>query len=82
MGILGKLFGRDSGESGGATATAPQEELSTECPHTTLLGRWDAVDDMGKPEKATMWVCDACQTEFSPEEGERLREPGRLRMDQ
>jgi hypothetical protein len=64
MGILDR-FRKNS------TSAAPAIEVA--CPHTALMGRWDSVDDMGKEEKITAFVCDACHQSFTPEEGRALR---------
>jgi hypothetical protein len=70
MGILDKLLGRNKRTQ---VVTKSREEIQAECPHTTLLARWDSVDDMGKNEKATSFVCDSCHAEFSPDETEAIR---------
>jgi hypothetical protein len=54
-----------------AATAGPLAEV--ECPHTALMGRWDSVDDMGKEDKITTFVCDACHQSFTPEEGRALR---------
>lgn len=77
MGILDRLFGRKSQQ---ATVTKSREEIQAECTHTTLLGRWDSVEDMGKEDKAVRFVCDSCHAEFSPEETERIREGHSTRL--
>jgi hypothetical protein len=46
------------------------------CPHLALVPRWDSVNDMGKPEKITSYICDGCHAPFSREEGERSRAEG------
>jgi hypothetical protein len=47
----------------------------------TLVPRWNSADDIGKPEKVSSFICEACETSFSREEGEQLQatEAERLR---
>lgn len=71
MGILDKLFGRNKRT---ATVTRTREEIQADCPHTTLLARWDSVEDMGKNDKATKFICDSCHAEFSPNQTDTIRE--------
>lgn len=70
MGIFDKFFG---GKTKVAAPAKSSAELQAECPHIALMGRWDAAGDMGKDDKVTAFICDACHTTFSPEEGRRLR---------
>lgn len=49
----------------------------SECRHVNLLRRWDSADDMGRPEKVSRYLCDACGASFSREEGDRLRRAAR-----
>ncbi len=68
MGFLDRLLGRKQ--------VQPVEEAEApapECPHAVLLPQWDSADDMGKPERATSYACEACHETFSREEGERLQ---------
>jgi len=46
------------------------------CPHTVLLTRWDSIDDIGHEDRATYYICEACQEKFSPEEAKLIRESG------
>jgi hypothetical protein len=45
-----------------------------------MTPRWDAIGDMGSDEKITSYHCEGCESDFSREEGDRLRatETGRL----
>jgi hypothetical protein len=53
----------------------PEEAIETPpCPHGVLMPRWDSVDDIGHEERATSYVCEACQETFTPEEAQVLRE--------
>ncbi len=81
MSFIARLLRRDKGgasqETGAAAVEAPP------CPHTALTARWDSVQDMGKDEKATSFLCTACNEEFTPEQATELRatEAERLRRD-
>ncbi len=81
MSFIARLLRRDKGESSKASATATVE--APPCPHTALTARWDSVQDMGNDEKATSFVCTACNDEFTPEQATELRatEAERLRRD-
>ncbi len=77
MSFITKLLRRDKGESAATAVEAPP------CPHTALTAKWDSVQDMGKDEKATSFVCTACGDDFTPEQAAELRatEAERLRRD-
>ena len=62
-----KLFGHK--KQAATTATMPQ----VECPHAVLVARWDSVEDMGKEDKATRFMCEACHEMFSPDEAREIR---------
>ena len=66
MGILDKLRTRTKEKR------APEAVAPAMCPHTALVPRWDQPGDIGKPEKVTLFVCDACGRSFPREEGERI----------
>jgi hypothetical protein len=70
MGVFDKIFNRKAGV---ATAS-PSTGVEVECPHIVLTGRWDSVQDMGKDELATAFICGACRQTFTPEEARMLRE--------
>jgi len=53
-----------------------------ECPHVTLVARWDRADDIGNNEAAAAFRCEACGEEFTPDEVERLRETERERLQE
>jgi streptomycin 6-kinase len=74
MGFLVKLFGGSKKQD---TAVA---EIAVACPHTVLVPRWDSVQDMGREDKATRFMCEACHEMFSPEEAEALRNSVSERM--
>jgi hypothetical protein len=73
MGLLGKLFGKEEKTIKEEAAPSPPAEPIA-CPHAALTPRWDSVDDMGKEDLATAFVCDACHESFTPEEARLLRE--------
>jgi len=52
------------------------------CPHTTLIPRWDKVEDMGHEERVTGYTCEACQQQFTPEDGRALRQTEAARVRQ
>ena len=64
MGILG-LFG-------GKKKTAEVIEKPP-CVHAALVARWDEAKDIGIEAKATRYICDACQKEFTPDEAKEVR---------
>jgi hypothetical protein len=78
MGLLDRLFRRS-----GAPTEAVDDAAGTECPHTTLTARWDSAEDMGNEDKATSFICTACNESFAPEEAMKLRatEAERLRQN-
>ncbi len=67
MRFLKRLLGRGD--------EPPPEEAASEeaCPHTSLVPHWDSPDDMGKPDAVSSYLCEACQANFSREEGDRLQ---------
>ena len=79
MGILDRLLGRKGGSA--ATEEAPAQ---VECPHGTLVARWDDPADLGNNEKVSRYLCEACGQELSREEGERAlgRAADILRIDE
>jgi transposase-like protein len=74
MGFLDKVFNKEKKEE--AVVETPP------CPHSVLVPRWDSIDDMGKEEKATHFVCEACQETFSPEDASRLRASEAARLSE
>ncbi len=72
MGFLSKLFGRSSDKVDELPARSPEEVQAT-CPHGTITGRWDSVADMGHEDRATKFVCEACNKEFTREEAQHIR---------
>lgn len=68
MGLLGKLLGRseeNKTEQAATSSVNPQE-----CSHATVTPRWDAMEDMGKEDKA-LYVCDACHHTLTADEASR-----------
>jgi hypothetical protein len=75
MNFLKTLFRR------GMRRTSDEVEASEpECLHAALVPHWDAVDDMGNPEKVTRYTCQSCNASFSREEGERMMETEKERL--
>ena len=70
---LGKMFGRDSKASTEHPTSAVERVASGECSHLALTPRWDNLEDMGKEDRATAYVCDACHVSLSPADAERAR---------
>jgi hypothetical protein len=67
MGIMDRLLGRKQKQ--------PVEEAEVPepvCPHVALVPHWDSADDMGKSDRVSSYVCEACHATFSREQGERL----------
>ena len=71
MGMFDRLFGRKSNIVVAPTKTPA--EIQAACPHASLMGRWGSADDMGKEDKISEFVCDACHASFTPEVGRELR---------
>jgi hypothetical protein len=67
------LFSKKSDSEETKYTTNMQAE-TPECPHGVLTPRWDSVEDMGKEERATEFVCEACHKSFTPEEAQALKE--------
>ena len=80
MSFITRLLRRDKSK---ASENAAEAVEAPPCPHTALTARWDSVQDMGKDEKATSFLCTACNEEFTPEQATELRatEAERLRHD-
>ena len=74
MGLFDKLFGSKSKQ-----ATAVADPVVT-CPHAVLVPRWDSVQDMGREDKATRYMCEACHEIFTPDQAKELSESIRERM--
>ena len=72
MGLFDKLFGGSKPKESTAVLEPPP------CVHAVLVARWESVEDMGKEDKATRFMCEACHQEFTPEEARVIRE-GSLR---
>ncbi len=62
------LFRRDKDEDRAAVM-----EPEPECMHVALSARWDDLDDMGREDKVSAWVCQSCSSVFTPAEAEELR---------
>lgn len=78
---LGKMFGRGSDEASTERPTGAVERVASgECAHLALTPRWDNIDDMGKEDRATSYVCDSCHESLTPDEAERARKASAERM--
>ena len=69
MGILSKIAGKNEADE----TIRSEAEIDHECPHTSLVQRWEHPDDMGRKEFAT-YVCEACAATFTYEEATALLE--------
>jgi hypothetical protein len=49
----------------------PPEEVGVECPHGSLVPRWDDPADLGNNDKISRYLCEACGEMLSRDEGER-----------
>lgn len=80
MSFITRLLRRDKSKASENAAAAVE---APPCPHTALTARWDSVHDMGKDDKATSFLCTACNEQFTPEVATELRatEAERLRHD-
>jgi hypothetical protein len=80
MGILDRLLGR-KGDSATMTEEPPVQE---ECPHGSLVPRWDDPADLGNNEKVARYLCEACGAELSREAGEQAMATAgeRVRIDE
>ncbi len=50
-----------------------QEAEAPVCEHITLVPSWDSAEDIGHPDRASKYRCEACGAEFSPTEATHLR---------
>jgi hypothetical protein len=46
-------------------------ELQQECPHSALVPRWASAADMGKQDRISEYLCEACNSTLPPDEGRR-----------
>lgn len=68
MGIFDRLFKR-----GGSSAAVAEEPVPEPvCPHSTMTPRWDSVADMGKIDRVTLFRCEGCKEEFTPDRAREL----------
>lgn len=65
MSFMSKLFGRSGSD---ARVEELAAEQSVECPHGTLVPRWDSAEDLGKQDKITHYTCESCQKTLTPDE--------------
>lgn len=43
------------------------------CEHVTLVPRWDNARDIGRVDQASLFRCEACGAEFTPDRAAELR---------
>ena len=65
-----RFFRRGDGGSSGA---AMAEDVSETCEHVLLVPHWDSPENMGIEDKASSYVCNTCDEQFSRDEEEILR---------
>ena len=70
----------DDDTRGNATSVKDDKEDANTCPHTMLMPRWDAVEDMGKMDKIVGYRCDSCGRTLSIEEGRAALDAGAMVM--
>lgn len=68
MGFLSKLFGKADDHAAVKAAVD-----AAECPHTTLIPRWDSANDIGNEDLAVSYRCEGCGETFSREQAQTLR---------
>src|SRR5207247_10930179 len=71
MGFLDKLLGR-KGRVGTAQPKEDEAIPDAPCPHGALVPHWDQLEDMGKTDAISYYVCESCSERFSREQGQRL----------
>ena len=52
---------------------ALEEEDAPPCPHVALSPRWENLDDMGREDRISSFVCQSCAEEFTPRQVDELR---------
>ena len=72
MGLLAKLLHRPEGSEFAEESDRSSVDEGA-CQHLVLTPRWDSVDDMGHEERATGYHCEACNADFTAEQGWALR---------
>lgn len=74
MGLLDKLFGNK-------TKAVESAAITVECPHAVLVPRWENVQDMGREDRITRYMCEACHEEFTPDVAAQLRDSINERLE-
>jgi hypothetical protein len=78
---LDRLQQRLDDDSSGTSSTVDDTKEDTNtCPHTMLMPRWDAIEDMGKMDKVVGYRCDSCGRTLTIEEGRSALEAGAMVM--
>jgi len=67
VGILDKIVGKKE-----KVEESEPLDFVAMCPHTVMLPRWDRAEDIGHPDMATEYVCEACGSIMSPEEAREV----------
>lgn len=65
------LFSRRRGDE---AATPTSEHAQVACPHTSMVPRWDNLEDMGHQDRVSGYRCDACHEEFTAQQGHELQD--------
>ncbi len=68
MSFLNRLFGK-------AKTPSPTQPAmpAVECMHATLVPRWDNAPDMGDASKVSVYRCESCERDFTPEDAAEVR---------
>lgn len=69
MSFLNRLFGKAKTPS----PTMPAAPAA-DCAHATLVPRWDNAADMGDASKVTVYRCESCEHDFTPEDAAEVRD--------
>ncbi len=56
------------------------EAEAVACEHVTLVPRWNDARDVGHAGRASMYQCETCGSEFTPDEAVALRETEAARI--
>jgi hypothetical protein len=56
------------------------EAEAVACEHVTLVPGWDNARDVGRVGHASLFRCEACRAEFTPDKAAELRETEAARI--
>ena len=67
------------------TDEAPRPDVESEaeevaCEHVTLVPKWDNARDVGRAGRVSLYQCETCGAEFTPDEAVDLRETEAARI--